>query len=159
MARVEGLSNANCPLYSGSSPVCPTDFMKCPYCNSRVILADSSVIYGRSYGNAYICSQFPKCSAYVGCHPGTDKPLGRLADKELRKEKMRAHAVFDRLWNLKIKRKQCSRRKARLAGYKWLANKLGIRYADCHIGLFDLEKCRKVIELCTPSDGIRKHRE
>ncbi|WP_088258626.1 zinc-finger-containing protein [Fimbriiglobus ruber] len=30
------------------------------------------------------CERYPTCDAYVGCHPGTETPLGRLANKELR---------------------------------------------------------------------------
>ena len=35
----------------------------CPYCGKEAELIDSSVIYGRSYGMAYICFG---CDAYVG---------------------------------------------------------------------------------------------
>lgn len=31
------------------------------------------------------------CDAHVGCHKGTDKPMGRLADKPLRDAKRLAH--------------------------------------------------------------------
>ncbi len=57
----------------------------CPFCNSSVSLVDSAKVYGRSYGFIYLCDQYPKCDARVGCHPGSNKPLGTLADKELRK--------------------------------------------------------------------------
>ena len=67
----------------------------CPYCGKEAELIDSSVIYGRSYGMAYICFD---CDAYVGTHKGTEKPLGRLANAELRKWKMRAHDAFDPIW-------------------------------------------------------------
>jgi hypothetical protein len=37
----------------------------CPYCNQESQFVDSSVIYGKSYGMIYLCSD---CDAYVGCH-------------------------------------------------------------------------------------------
>lgn len=125
--------------------------MKCPYCGSEVKLTDSAIIYnGRSYGMAYVCSRFPKCDAYVGCHKGTDKPLGRLANAELRQAKSNAHQLFDALWKRKIKKDQCRKKDARSLGYKWLAKSMGLRYKDCHIGMFDVDKCNQVINLCMP---------
>ena len=48
-------------------------------------------------------------------------------------------SVFDTLWREKLmKRNQA---------YKWLAVQLGIESRDCHIGMFDIETCKKVIEL------------
>ncbi len=115
------------------------------------MLVDSKVIYGgKSYGWAYICQRFPKCDAYVGCHPNTKRPLGRLANKELRGAKGAAHLLFDVLWQKKMKRDKCSKKMARLAGYRWLATQLGIKRSQCHIGMFDVEQCRKVVEVCAP---------
>ena len=71
----------------------------CPYCGSAVELKDSAVVYhGRSYGPIYLCSRWPECDAYVGVHKGTERPLGRLANAELREWKKRAHAAIDDLW-------------------------------------------------------------
>ena len=109
----------------------------CPYCERPAVFVDSSEVYnGRSYGMIYLCKP---CWAYVGVHKGTDKPLGRLADAELRRWKIKAHAVFDPLW----KTKQMSRG----AAYRHLQNKLGIPKADCHIGMFDVDTCKRVIEV------------
>lgn len=69
----------------------------CPYCGNKAELVDSAVVYGRSYGIIWLC--YP-CDAYVGVHKNSPRhaPLGRLANKELREWKMRAHEVFDQLW-------------------------------------------------------------
>ena len=69
----------------------------CDYCGRETEYVDSKVIYGKSYGKIYLCRN---CMAYVGVHKGTDKPLGRLANAELRNWKKAAHAVFDPLWTL-----------------------------------------------------------
>lgn len=114
----------------------------CPYCGGESHLADSTRIYsGVSYGPIYLCDGYPRCDAYVGCHKGTTKPLGRLADAELRRAKKAAHAVFDRLWKYKDKG-------ARSRAYEWLAEKLGISVEDCHIGMFDIQQCRSVVAAC-----------
>ena len=112
----------------------------CPYCGERAVLTTSKEVYnGQDYGPVYLC----KCKkgwAYVGCHPGTTRPLGRLADAQLRAAKKGAHRVFDKLW----KRKGGNRKKA----YAWLAEQLGISGAECHIGEMDVDLCLKVIDVC-----------
>ncbi|MCF8017802.1 MAG: DUF3268 family zinc-finger domain-containing protein [Vallitaleaceae bacterium] len=109
----------------------------CPYCGSQAEYADSKVVYGRSYGMIYLCRQ---CDAYVGVHKGTDKPLGRLADKELRYWKMAAHEAFDPIWK--------SRRMRRNDAYTWLAERMGLKPEETHIGMFDVPECKKVIKIC-----------
>ena len=121
---------------------------KCRYCQQPAALVragSSSYPYGRDYGPMWVCAP---CGAWVGCHPGTEKPLGDLANAELRALKIRAHAAFDPLWKGKMRRDQCSKTKARRAGYKWLAQQLGIDVKKCHIGYMSIEECRRVIEVC-----------
>jgi len=90
------------------------------------------------------------CNAYVGVHKNNQEyiPLGRLANAELRSWKEKAHSAFDPMWKAKIRRDGCSKSKARKAGYKWLADQLGIKASDCHIGEFDIDSCKKVIKAC-----------
>jgi ABC-type transport system involved in Fe-S cluster assembly fused permease/ATPase subunit len=66
------------------------------------------------------------------------KPLGRLANKELRQAKVNAHNYFDLLW----KNGEMNRKDA----YKWLAEQLKISFDKCHIGMFDVDMCKKVVE-------------
>ncbi len=133
----------------------------CPYCASPVEKVLGFSIYGDrwpdlAYRPFWACARYPACDAYVGCHPGTENPLGRLADKELRRWKRRAHAAFDPLWQRKLEERRAERgpeyRKhyARGSGYRWLAEQLGIPFEDCHIGMFDVETCRRVVDLCEP---------
>lgn len=129
--------------------------MRCPYCASPVNLENSLKVYQQYYGMLWVCSQYPVCDAYVGCHKGTTKPLGRLADKELRKWKGYAHAAFDPLWKKKLeimrrKSKKYPKHQARNAGYVWLAESLKIHIDDCHIGMFDIDTCKRVVALCSP---------
>lgn len=128
----------------------------CPYCGEPVKIVDSIVIYKkRSYGLAYVCSAYPKCDAYVGCHPNTDRPLGRLADKKLRTAKSAAHRAFDALWRRKANQPGQNEKAARIAGYRWLAKQLGIRRQNCHVGMFDVEQCLRVVEICKPYIGAK----
>jgi hypothetical protein len=125
----------------------------CRYCEQPaplLNLGDAGYPYRIDYGPTYVCVP---CSAWVGCHPGTTKPLGGLANAELRAWKMKAHAAFDPLWQGKIRRDKCSRGKARRAGYKWLSEQLGIPYEKTHIGMMNLDECKRVVEIC---EGIRK---
>jgi hypothetical protein len=124
----------------------------CPCCGKpSTFLPSSAPIYnGRDFGPVYICFG---CRAWVGCHRGTTRPLGRLADAELRDAKKRAHAAFDRTWARLLEHRQATdpkypRRRARANRYKHLASLLGIPASECHIGMFDVATCEHVIDLC-----------
>jgi ssDNA-binding Zn-finger/Zn-ribbon topoisomerase 1 len=111
----------------------------CPYCGSYADFKDSAVVYyGKSFGMMYICSNYPVCDAYVGVHNGTDNPLGRLANAELRKWKKRAHEVFDELWK--------SKRYPRSKAYKMASDMLGIPVSETHIGMFNVQDCKDLIK-------------
>ncbi len=117
----------------------------CPYCGASAKLVGGDVIYphrGDLYDKKFWhCSP---CKAYVGCHPGTETPLGRLADSDLRKAKMAAHAAFDPLWR--------EGSMSRGAAYAWLAKALELSPDDCHMGMFDLAGCQKVVDACRLRD-------
>lgn len=121
----------------------------CPYCTKPSERVTGKVMYPHRPDLAskifYRCQP---CGAWVGCHPGTETPLGRLADAELRQAKSAAHAAFDPLWKRKAERDGIGKGKARGKGYKWLAQQLGIDPADCHIGMFDAPTCRRVVRIC-----------
>jgi hypothetical protein len=119
----------------------------CPYCSGNSELIDSKLIYGKSYANMYYCG---KCDAYVGVHQGTKISLGRLANKELRICKKKAHNVFDPMWRKKMELENISKYEARTLGYKWLSKEMGIESKFCHIGMMNVEQCREVIKICSP---------
>jgi hypothetical protein len=113
----------------------------CPYDKARAKLVDGSAIYPHRIDlhskRFYLCEV---CGAYVGCHEGTNRALGRLANAELRRWKSKAHASFDPLWKT---RKWGTRKQA----YTRLASELGVAENGCHIGMFDVEQCKKVISI------------
>lgn len=117
----------------------------CPYCLNATRYVDSAEIYnGTSYGMVYRCTP---CDAHVGVHKGTDKALGRVANKELREWKKEAHRLFDGLWKEKM-RQGFTQQDARTTAYKWLSLKLSISEDECHIGMMDIDDCKRVVELC-----------
>ena len=118
----------------------------CDYCGNAARLVGGDVIYPHRpdlYAKRFWrCAE---CDAYVGCHAAGngygdgDRPLGRLANAELREAKSAAHASFDPLWE--------SRKISRKGAYAILAQELGIGVDSCHIGNFDVDTCRAVISL------------
>lgn len=124
----------------------------CPYCGQPSKLEDSKVIYGVSYGPIYLCRP---CNAYVGCHKGTETPLGRLANAELREWKKRAHTAFDPVWQRNIEAEIAKQGHAprgiktqmRGQAYKQLAHAMKIDRELCHIGMFDVDQCKAVVRI------------
>jgi len=119
---------------------------RCHYCHNKTQFVDSSCIYGKSYGMIYICKP---CNAYVGVHKGTKQALGIVANKELREAKKKAHYYFDNLWKRAIKNGR-QKKECRSKAYKWLSKQLNIKPKYTHIGMFDVETCNKVIQICKP---------
>lgn len=115
---------------------------KCPYCNEWTECTNSGEIYGKEYGPIYICRP---CKAWVGCHKDPKRSrqaLGRLANAELREWKKAAHAHFDPLWKLSTKKHKRAR------AYAWLAKEMNLTSDHCHIGMFNVEQCQRVIQIC-----------
>jgi hypothetical protein len=112
----------------------------CPYCGGLATLFRSSAQFygGHDYGPLWACVA---CQAWVGCHKGTETPLGRLADKDLRQAKRRAHAAFDPLWRTGMM--------SRGSAYAFLATQLDIGRSVCHIGYFDIATCERVVQICS----------
>ncbi len=119
---------------------------KCPFCCSRVSLIDSAQVFGCSYGFIYLCDAYPNCDARVGCHPSSIKPLGTLADKELRRWRSLAHRHFDPLW-------QSGVFSSRQSAYKWLSKAMRLPLDKTHVAMFDIQQCQKAISLV---EGFRR---
>jgi len=118
--------------------------MKCPYCKGQAILhSDNRIVYGDkgepTWGGVWVCENYPKCDSYVGCHKGTKTPLGKMADKETRQARIKAHKEFDKLWH--------NGSMTRQEAYKWLQKVLSIKETKAHIALFSKERCNRLVEL------------
>lgn len=119
--------------------VAKVDFMPCPEngCDGALVKRHTKD------GKPYWCCTESNCNATHGAH-GDGTPLGVPGDSYTRFVRKVAHEVFDKLWNTAPRDEQ---QDARLAAYKWLADRLGIDRDDAHIGKFDVEACDRVIEL------------
>ncbi len=74
----------------------------CRYCGGVIRLVPAQKIYGASTDrlglageNIYLCQN---CNARVGCHKGTNRPLGNVANEVLRLKRRETHQVFDQYW-------------------------------------------------------------
>lgn len=113
---------------------------KCNCCghNDILLLNNAHIYYGRSIGDfpwIYICSA---CGSYVGLHPNTDIPLGTLADEQTRKARVYVKDFFHRWMKVHGLR--------RSEAYKALSVRTGIRKAECHFGMFNIDRCNRVLE-------------
>lgn len=128
----------------------------CPYCNAKAVLRPANTVYGisdRSTGrHLYVCTNWPKCDAYVSAHKSDRKPMGRLANGNLRHKRILAHKAMEDYRRLTHMDKW--------AVYLWLQGKLGLGEHHIHIAKFDDEMCDRVIEICrSASDTLRASRK
>ncbi len=118
----------------------PARPMRCPYCGSPVLLRSADGIYQDNSRNTklYVCSKYPQCDAYVRVHPGTNIPVGSLANSNLRSLRRKAHQYFDRLYMSGLMSKQDA--------YTWLAGILQAPLSQAHIGYLGEYYCQQVID-------------
>lgn len=116
----------------------------CRYCGGKITLTAARTVYGDAvyrlgleHEKIYLCQN---CNARVGCHKGTDRPLGNVANEVLRLKRMETHSVFDAFWR--------SHGMTRTGAYKWLAQKMELPEKHTHIGSFEMDACEQVIGLC-----------
>lgn len=109
--------------------------MICPYCHNQAIWVSNEKIYGRRYGKSYMVWLCKDCDAYVGCHNNTHRPLGTMANAELRKARNKAHAAIDPLWK--------SGKYPRPVVYAKLKKYFG---REIHVGESDLKQCQEIID-------------
>ena len=114
--------------------------MICNICGStNVNLVSNSYIYGKEYGKypyVYLCAD---CKAYVGVHPN-NKPLGILADDEMRTLRKQCHDLFDKKWTNK---------KERTKQYDILGSRLGLDKGKCHFSWMNKDELRNAIKELT----------
>ena len=116
----------------------------CRYCGGIIRLVPARQIYGDAAQRlgmeqewVYQCQN---CNARVGCHRGTKRALGNVANETLRLKRMETHKVFDAFWSAKGM--------SRTQAYKWLSTRLGMSEKHAHIGGFEMDQCQRVIDLC-----------
>lgn len=114
--------------------------MCCPYCKGRVELRTAEGIYKHAEKGEklLVCSNYPVCDAYVRVHPGTETPMGSLANRQLRMLRRRAHEQFNKLYQSGLMNKNDA--------YSWLAGVLNVPKAHAHIGYLGDYYCQVVID-------------
>lgn len=116
----------------------------CRYCGGVIRMVPARKVYGSATERLGLQKehiyQCQNCNARVGCHKGTIRPLGNVANEALRLKRIETHQIFDTFWREK--------RMSRTAAYKWLARKMGLPEKHTHIGGFEMDQCQKVIDLC-----------
>ena len=116
----------------------------CRYCGSVIRRIPAKEVYREAAGrlnlNGEWLYQCQNCNARVGCHRGTMRPLGNVANEVLRLKRVETHQVFDSYWQ----ENGMSRTKA----YKWLSSRMNLPEKDAHIGGFEMDQCQQAIDLC-----------
>lgn len=115
----------------------------CPYCGAKATLRPSSAVYGdaaKNDGYLYVCDRYPKCDSYVGAHKKTKRPMGTLANGDLRNKRIQAHKAFDWMWKSGLMTKW--------QAYKWMQGKLDLSDEQAHIAMFSEYMCDRLIAEC-----------
>lgn len=107
----------------------------CGECKAPMELRKSSKYPTPFYG----CSRFPECRGTHGARKD-GSPLGTPADKDTKKARIRAHAVFDQIWKKHLTRN-------RGQAYNWMRQAMGLTHSQAHIGMFTAEQCEELIRL------------
>lgn len=111
----------------------------CPYCGSESAKTTGHFVYPHvkrlNNRTFYYCDHGHE-PAWVGSHKRTGRPLGTLANAELRALRSATHTLFDPLW-------QGKPRGTRDKLYTWLSMAMGIPPHKTHIGMFTLEQCHE----------------
>lgn len=126
--------------------------LPCPDCTGRLLLQDTR------FGLAYLCENWPACKGSHGAHPD-GRPMGTPASKDTKLARIRAHAAFDAIWQRPWEHvadyasadenaRRYIEKAARNRAYAWLRDRMGMTRDECHIGLFGIEQCERVVELC-----------
>lgn len=126
------------------------DQVVCPDCGAPMVLRETQKFkwdngVGRKF---YGCSRWPDCTSIHGAHPD-GKPLGIPGDRATKQARIEAHAAFDAV---REKRGWVGKGKQRAGAYIWLGRKLEIPEPEirdkCHIAMFDIATCQRVVEIC-----------
>lgn len=127
----------------------------CRYCGGVIRLVPAEKVYReateRLKQQRQWIYQCQNCNARVGCHRGSKRPLGNVANEVLRLKRVETHQVFDAFWK--------RRHMTRTAAYKWLAAQMALMESQAHIGGFEMDQCQRVIDLCRQAEKPAEDKE
>ena len=110
--------------------------LPCPQCGGIMKLRMSTKFKSLFYG----CQNYPQCDATHGAHRD-GSPRGTPGDKATRKARIRAHCVFDRLWQAVEGRDPIM---SRPQAYTWLRKAMNLSPDEGHIANFTVEQCDRL---------------
>ena len=122
--------------------------VNCEYCGNPAEFVTGAIMYPHRFDLKH--TRFWRCKpcqAWVGCYP-SGRPLGRLANLQLRIAKQKAHEAFDTFWKYGPM--------TRSQAYTWLSQEMGIPLDLCHIGMFNESQCERVVEICCRMSAVRR---
>jgi|SRR6185312_926919 len=126
----------------------------CPYCGGDAVLVAGSVIYGDRRDQDLADKKFWYCAgdaAWIGAQAKTERPLGTMADADLRAAREAAHQHFDWLVRAAARRDNIGYFRAQGHAYKWLREQMQLPASErCDIEFFDAAKCARVVEIFAP---------
>lgn len=111
----------------------------CPYCGKKAVLRPASYLYGEKRiftpeTMFYVCSGYPDCNAYVSANQKNHRPLGIMADGELRNLRIQTHRALREIWTQGYMTKNST--------YHWLSGKLALPEKETHVAMFSTYRCR-----------------
>ena len=116
--------------------------MVCTQCGSENVILKKDYKSGKFY---YKCNS---CESTIGCWPGTKKPYGVFANKNMRQLRRDCHALMDYFDDEKDRpRWKTSRHRRSL--YRRLANAMQMDEHDCHFAMMNeiqLEQAKMIME-------------
>lgn len=122
--------------------------VRCSYCGEYAELISSDKMFSNSpsYPNKFFYRCVP-CNAYVPCYEGTKTPMGRLADRDLRKAISDAKRAYYDVINFKI-RNGTSKQSAFRSTKIWLAHKLHIPTEGLNFNMMTHDECLRAETFC-----------
>lgn len=114
----------------------------CPYCGEQAVLTDADRVGKRSLVVVWGCQP---CNAWVAVRKQDTRyrPLGTLANPELRSARATVRDVANILWRSYDKSRILLPRSERRRA--WFSDLLGLPRAQCNIETFDLHECQRAL--------------
>lgn len=114
--------------------------VRCDECGSPCVELQSKKLMGMHIKGPWdLIWHCGSCLAFVGCHQGTDVPMGLMANRDTRHARYMAHETLDPLW----RGKRAIAERAEV--YAWIAAFLGIAPEVAHISMLNEEQCNRLI--------------
>lgn len=128
--------NTNRSSVTSSNKSLPKTTLPCPCCNGQLSIKDSQ------YGYFFGCSNYPNCRV---THKADrlGRPIGIPADPETKGWRIKAHKIFNSLFegDFAIMR--------RGQAYSYLAKIMNVPPQKAHISMFTATQCQQLVNLLT----------